>query len=169
MWEQHPRNLLPRSGQVTERRTGDDGTHQAGWPGTTRMVDCGDGTVYDRVSGLWIIKDHAAMGSPWDATMDWPDAIDNCLALTYAGHADWRLPNIVEAFGLCDYAPTAGPCIQSPLVVVNDQYYWTGTQRPSAPGAASAIIRWAGYAVTSADVITALHYALPVRGGRVNG
>ena len=52
---------LPRTGQVTEYQSGDDGTFQAGHPSTSRFVDNGDGTVRDTLYTpelMWVRTPH---------------------------------------------------------------------------------------------------------------
>ena len=87
---------LPRTGQTTSYRAGDDGDFEAGWPGG-RFRDNGDGTVTDFATGLMWVQDVGAdPGAPFNAAVNWDNAIDNCLALNYAGYDDWRLPNAKE-------------------------------------------------------------------------
>jgi len=58
---------LPRTGQTTEYVNGDDGTHQAGWPGANRFTDRGDGTVYDHATGLlWVKQPELIIPGPPD-------------------------------------------------------------------------------------------------------
>lgn len=57
LWTPDIRFDLPRTGQATQYAVGDDGDVQAGWLGTTRFVDAGNGTIYDRASDLIWVKD----------------------------------------------------------------------------------------------------------------
>ena len=87
---------VPETGQRTSYRTGDDGHLEKGvaWP-DPRFTDHGDGTVTDNLTGLeWVKAPHSLSGN--SGSMDWNDAVDFCRNLYYAGHSDWRLPNIKE-------------------------------------------------------------------------
>ena len=86
---------LPKTGQTTSYRTGDDGYHQRGvaWP-NPRFVDNGDGTITDKLTGLMWQR------VPLSTTKTWNDAIDYCNNLELAGHTDWRLPNKRELYSL---------------------------------------------------------------------
>lgn len=105
-----------KTDQVTVRRTGDDGDFQKGYPRSgDRFVDNGDGTITDNATGLMWVKEPGAIGGVWGTPgsptpMNWDLAIDRCLALNYAGHDDWRLPNIKELMTLVDFS-TRNPAI----------------------------------------------------------
>jgi len=47
---------IPKTGQITSYKTGDDGTYQAGSKANPRFVDNGDGTISDRVTRLMWVK-----------------------------------------------------------------------------------------------------------------
>ncbi len=98
---------VPKTGQTNSVAAGDDGELQTGleWP-ENRFMRTADYTLVDRLTGL-----------EWP---DWPqDAIsENSLAKTirsaakvcddleYAGHDDWRLPNVRELESLLNYGVT---------------------------------------------------------------
>lgn len=117
---------LPKTGQTTSYRTGDDGTYQKGFAGT-RFTDNGDNTVTDNATGLMWIKDHNAVGSPFNAVMNWNSAIDNSEALNYAGHTDWRLPNVKELFSIVDHS-TNNPCINAIFSNTQSNNYFSSTR-----------------------------------------
>jgi len=169
MWQQHPRNLLLRTGQATEQASGDDGTYQAGWPGTTRMVDLGNGTVYDRATGLTWVKDHTALDAPLNGEDTWATQLAACNALSYAGHEDWRMPNLMELLSVSDAGSTFSPCCRSPLVMVESQYYWTSTTRAKYPATNRYTIWFADCCEVSMTTSGTSKYCIPVRGGRING
>ncbi|MBY0277638.1 DUF1566 domain-containing protein [Candidatus Binatia bacterium] len=85
--------------------TGQDGETQAG--ATLAFVDNGDGTVTDANTGLtWEKKDDAAGTHDKDAYVSWADAFTHVAALNaaaFAGHTDWRVPNVNEIGTLPDY------------------------------------------------------------------
>ena len=87
---------VPKTGQTTSYRTGDDGDLESGtaWP-DPRFTNTGPSTVVDNLTGLeWIKAPHSLSGN--SETMSWYLAIDFCNALTYAGRDDWRLPTAKE-------------------------------------------------------------------------
>ena len=51
-----PLIALPKTGQTTSYRSGDDGDLEAGHPRTTRFVDTGRGVILDHVTGLMWVK-----------------------------------------------------------------------------------------------------------------
>jgi len=131
-----PQTGLPWTGQVTVYKAGDDGTYQKGYTtdrpivkgaGSTRFTDNGDGTVTDNATGLMWVKNPLLLGPPFDTFQYWAQSITACEGLTYAGHSDWRLPNVKELVSVLDYA-LAAPYVDPyffPAIVLN--YYWTST------------------------------------------
>jgi hypothetical protein len=124
---------VPKTNQSVVYRKGDDGTYQAGVEfEIPRFQDNGDGTVTDLATGLMWIKDPSAIGGVWGtpgnpSTMTWAEAIDACEELKYAGHSDWRLPNIKELESLIDYSKE-NPCIdQDSFENTQDGDYWGGS------------------------------------------
>jgi hypothetical protein len=83
-------------------------------------TDNGDGTVLDtRTNLLW---KRCAEGLVWDGAtcsgsaqyFTWGDALSQAAASTYAGHSDWRLPNVKELMTLveeCRTLPAINPVI----------------------------------------------------------
>lgn len=65
-------------------------------PSGTRFVDNGDGTVTDNDTGLIWVKD-AGEKTTYDTVLE-----NNQLA--FAGHNDWRVPNIKELYSLIDFS-----------------------------------------------------------------
>lgn len=96
----------PPTDQDWAEREGDDGWYRKGYPRTgVRFVDNGDGTITDRGTGLMWVKDPSQCGAPFGtpgspAYLSWNDSIDACYNLSYAGHSDWRLPNVKELITL---------------------------------------------------------------------
>ena len=82
---------LPKPGN----QTGETGIP---WP-NPRFNDNGDGTVTDKLTGLMWTKN----GNPY-GKRTWNEAIDWCDAYVYAGHDDWRLPNVKELRSIVNYS-----------------------------------------------------------------
>jgi hypothetical protein len=92
---------------------GQDGFYQSGCPSEGRFVDNGDGTVSDNCTGLMWQKGTADVdgNGSIDAEdrLSWQDALKYCNELQFAGHDDWRLPNVVELKSIYDYGRYGGP------------------------------------------------------------
>jgi len=164
---------LPKTGQVTSYRAGDDGIYEAGWwkgrlnaTNKTRFVAKtidGDDVVIDRATGLTWAADGNAQGcanggtKSWNAAIDWPFGID------FAGFGDWRLPNINELFSIMDFS-------KSPLLIdltlfpnTKNTEYWSSTTWPSHTGFAEIAYYEEGIIYYSSK--TSSHYLRSVRGG----
>lgn len=85
--------------------TGQDGADQAGTART--YADNGDGTITDVATGLqWEKLDDAGGLHDKDTLYDETAALAHVAALNaagFAGHADWRIPNVKELLTLVDY------------------------------------------------------------------
>ena len=84
---------LPKTGQTTLYRTGDDGDLEKG---LDVLHDNADGTVTDLRTGLMWPKDGTGLGYASGGNNSWFDAIDWANSLSFADYTDWRLPNINE-------------------------------------------------------------------------
>ncbi len=120
---------VPKTGQTTSYRTGDDGFLQKGvtWP-NPRFTDHGNGTVTDNLTGLMWTKD-ANLPS---GLRTWNQAVDYCVNMNagigYCGYNDWRLPNIRELFSLLDFGQTEFPLPAGhPFTNVQGGFYWSST------------------------------------------
>jgi hypothetical protein len=60
------------------------------------FIDNGDGTVTDTSTGLMWEQNGSTIGT-------WQDAFSYCETLSFAGHNDWRLPDINELQSCVDY------------------------------------------------------------------
>lgn len=106
--------------------------------GVNEFENNGDGTISDDATGLmWMQLDS-------EDTFDWENALEYAENSEYAGHTDWRVPNVKELQSIVDYdyAPGAtdpakdGAAIDpifSCTETVNEAgdadfgYYWTST------------------------------------------
>jgi hypothetical protein len=115
--------------------TGQDGEIRAGV--VPRYASHDDGTITDLTTGLvWEKKTPANM---FDA-YTWPEAFEYVAALNaarFAGHDDWRLPNVRELQSLIDYgrfdpavAPEFDDCDRGSCTVSGS--YWSSTSAFSA-------------------------------------
>jgi len=235
------RPWLPRTGQTTSYRAGDDAAFRAGRPGTMRFIDGGAGVVFDRHTGLWWVKQPELIipgatgvhptnqiqrfrstwavppgdglgdylpadlvqgdGSPdslfyvcvlqhtaavdkeppnptywrqtvWTASaanlttpaaMVWNDAIDNSLALVYAGFSDWRLPNAAEMLSICNFG---GDLVYFDVFTNVQDYHWTSSTRKFSTGQAYYTRQNNTFLGVSVAAKTTAYYVRPVRGGR---
>jgi len=171
-WTKTPRMSLPPTGQTTSYRDGDDGYFQVGWPGGTRFVDNGDGTtVHDRATGLEWVKEPGAIGGDFGSAgspsaMNWNDAIDNCLGLTYAGRSDWRLPNVLELLTLVNFEDSSSPTVYPAFPTPGSYTYWSSTILSVLTDRGMVVEFDATFQMTYA-LLTATYYVRPVRGGRI--
>jgi len=133
---------LPKTDQLTSYATGDDGNLQDGNPVSPIFVDNLNNTVDDKASGLQWIQDHAAIGTVdghnFTTYMTWADALAAVAALNvanYAGHNDWRLPNIKQLQSIVDYG-RVGPAINTIFLNCQSGYYWSSTTYAGYAGSA---------------------------------
>lgn len=106
--------------------------------GVNEYSDNGDGTINDQSTGLMWMQADNGEGIDWEAALSYAENSN------YAGHSDWRLPNVKELQSIVDYgySPSAtdaskvGPAIDplfncTPIIneAGNDDYgyFWTGT------------------------------------------
>ncbi|GAB6042185.1 Lcl C-terminal domain-containing protein [Endothiovibrio diazotrophicus] len=120
--------------------------------GNNLFSDNDDGTISDQATGLtWLQSDSGAFGSGdnGDGAMNWEQALAWCEGLEYAGHDDWRLPNVKELQSLVDYSRSPDvtnsaaidPLFDTTLLadginssgVANYPYYWSGTTHDDGP------------------------------------
>ncbi len=149
---------LPATGQVTCwdsggsvvacGGTGHDGEIQAG--ATLAYVDNGDGTITDLNTGLmWEKKSDDGSIHDKDTFYSWDDAfavhVAGLNSSTFAGHTDWRLPNVKELQSIVDYEavnPSVDPVFNSGCVAACtvttcsctvSSFYWSSTSNPLVP------------------------------------
>jgi hypothetical protein len=163
-----PPKYVPKTGQTTSYQAGDDGALQKGDPVTPRFVDNTNNTIDDKATGLQWVKDHAVLGTVggknFAAGMSWSNALLAVAALNaanYAGHNDWRLPNVKELMSIVEYG-SVSPAINGTFFpnTVSDGY-WTGTTYAGYTDGA-----WVVYfndGVVSSDDKNVGYYVRPVR------
>ena len=158
---------LPKTGQTMIYQMGDDGYYQMGYPigGGQRFIDNGDGTVIDTATGLMWIKDPQAAGL--GMTMYWYDAVNACENLIYAGHDDWRTPNINELMSMVDHSRYDPAWDTMFFVYPPDTWtpFWSSTVCAPWPDGAWCLYPYDGYK-TSWGIPWDMCYVRPVRGGQ---
>jgi hypothetical protein len=116
---------------------GQDGFYHTGCLSEARFIDNGDGTVTDHCTGLMWQKDTADVSVDGHVTDDrsdaltWCDALAYCENLSFAGHDDWRLPNVGELQSIVDYG-RFGPAID-PAFGSLSSVYWSSTTYAAFP------------------------------------
>ena len=130
-----PYSVLPKTGQtVSYGGEKDDGYYQMGNPVTPRFTagtGAATGTVTDNVTGLmWEQKTYSGISNVTNY-YTWFDAFNVFLngpqglnTANFAGHKDWRIPNINELQSIVDYSQTGttGPTIYS--IFTPTAWYW---------------------------------------------
>jgi Protein of unknown function (DUF1566) len=109
---------------------GQDAMYAMGCPVEGRFVDNGDGTVTDKCTGLMWQKDTADTSELFQDSLEWCDAIDFCEQLSFAGHDDWRLPNVRELQSIVDYGRREQAI--NPAFTALSEYYWSSTSYADA-------------------------------------
>lgn len=124
------RRVLPPTGQTISYRDGDDGYFEKGWNEAPRFKVIGDGTIIDNATGLMWGSDGFGPTGNNDHPVNWPDGIDYAIALDFAGHTGWRMPNVLEFMSVLDFA--VSPLILY-LIFDNAQRgdFWTSTTHPA--------------------------------------
>lgn len=94
---------------------GQDAFYANGCASEGRFVDNKDGTVTDNCTGLMWQKASADVNGDGasddkDFLVGWCGALAYCEALSFAGHDDWRLPDVRQLHSLVDYGRLV-PCI----------------------------------------------------------
>lgn len=135
----------PPTGQTVVYDPGDDGTTQKGYPRTgPRFTDNGDGTVTDNATGLMWAQDADEAGCNMGTPKRWEDAIMWSIPLNFAGHSDWRIPNIFELNSIYDMSK-ANPAIDTAIFPnTGPDNYWSSTTYHSVTANAWMVLGSAG-------------------------
>ncbi len=123
---------------------GQDGSYATGCPNdASRFVvndsgtpeDRSDDTVTDTCSGLMWQRDTADVNADGQLTdqdhTSWCNALAYCEDLSFAGHDDWRLPNVRELQSIVDYG-RINPSID-PVFGAFSAWYWSSTSYAGYP------------------------------------
>lgn len=164
---------LPKTGQVTQYRAGDDGQHEAGWwkgrlnaNNRERWIAktiVGEDIVVDRATGLMWAADHAQAGCFFYLPTNWNVAIDYANTLVFANFNDWRIPNVFELASILRFRGVAPFIEQPPFSNTVSDWFWTSTTYPIVVTRAH-MIRFSDCTI-SRDEKTENHYIRCVRGG----
>jgi hypothetical protein len=141
--------------------TGQNGEIQAG--STLAYVDNGDGTITDLNTHLmWEKKSADGSIHDWADGYPWADALSTFIADLnagggFAGHTDWRLPNVKELQSIIDYE-TGNPavsavfnadctpgCTVTTCSCTQPGTYWSSTTTASTPLYAWSVYFGNGY------------------------
>lgn len=109
---------------------------------TTAFVDNGDGTVTHTLTGL--MWKRCGEGQSWSGTtctgtldtLSWDQAVAAAASASFAGHDDWRLPNVKELSTLVEHRCWR-PAINHDVFpgVPYDAYFWSSTPAAWTDGA----------------------------------
>ncbi len=135
---------------------GQDAHYTTGCPPENRFTDNSDGTVTDHCTGLMWQKATAETNGDGQTPDDesdavlWCDALAYCENLSFAGHDDWRLPNVRELQSVVDYG-SVGASIDPTFGAFSagDAGYWSSTSDVNDPGRAW-LVRFGGGSVDTA-------------------
>lgn len=103
-----------------------------------RFIDNGDGTVTDaRTALMWT---RCSLGQTWNGTTcvgtaskhTWQAALQQADTFAYAGHTDWRLPNVKELVSIVERR-CSNPSINETIFPATPTF-WFWTSSPSAQG-----------------------------------
>ncbi len=145
---------------------GQDGSYATGCPSEGRFVDNGNGTVTDMCTGLMWQKDTADVNEDGQSTeedsIQWCNAMIYCENLSFAGHDDWRLPNIRELQSIVHYG-RINPSID-PVFGAFKTNYWSSTSNVSDPGLGWYVVFGRGF-VYAHGVGGPFYYIRAVRSG----
>src|ERR1041384_5600997 len=110
---------------------GQDGYYHLGCPADGRFVDNADGTVTDRCTGLMWTKSRMDVNGDFEITekdeMGWAAGINFIESSTFAGHNDWRMPNVEELLSLVDFSLQSPGGHYAALEFGSDGRLWSST------------------------------------------
>jgi hypothetical protein len=112
---------------------------------TAYFTDHGDGTVTHAATGLMWMKcplgqEGADCSTGSASTFSWKSALDTAAASGFAGHSDWRLPDVNELRSIVEercYQPAINTAV---FPVTPSSYFWS-----SSPHASNSNYAWLVY------------------------
>ena len=142
---------FPATGQTTSYTAGNGGDIQA--RATLRYTDNGDGTITDNNTKLvWEKKSADSSIHDKDTKYTWANAfavhiVGLNAGLGFAGHTDWRLPNVKELLSIVNYEtlnPAVSPafntrCVAGCTVLTcscTAAFYWSSSTGAGSPAGA---------------------------------
>ena len=150
--------------------SGDDGDLELG--AARSYTDNLDGTITDNTTGLmWEKLTNDSSIHDKDYTYSWANAFAVKIAAlnsaNFAGHNDWRLPNVNELQTLADYGrfnPAIDPAFNNGLdSFTRSSVYWSSTTSAGSPGLAWGVIFADGF--VRAIGMSNFGFVRAVRGG----
>ncbi|MEO5368222.1 MAG: DUF1566 domain-containing protein, partial [Magnetococcus sp. WYHC-3] len=161
-----------RTGQSVSMVTGDDAQKASGqpWP-AQRLIDNGDGTVSDALTGLiWLAEADCLGRLSWQNGINAISTLANgqCGLIDGSAPGAWRLPNRRELRSLVDHgrANPALPGGGAPFLGVTAESYWTSSTYADLPDQAWRVHMGEGDLLASSKEMAFAVW--PVRGGVVN-
>jgi hypothetical protein len=123
---------------------------EAGAPHPQSYTNNGDGTTTDNVTGLMWQQTPIIDGGSFPEVY-LPDAVSYCAGLSLAGHADWRIPTVVELESILDYnVAYPGPAFNATYFPgAPGNPFWSTTPVPNSQ---QAWFLESNYAVVSASI-----------------
>ena len=149
------------------------GAYGVTWP-SPRLVDNGDGTVTDHLTGLMWLKDASCLGTAnWatalttvaDFNLQMPSGSYACTDYTQGTYGDWRLPNRKEVFSLIDNDSTrpALPALHPFANVAPFAAFATSTTRAALVTAFWRTDTWIFSGIAPQSKLGSSYRMLPVR------
>jgi len=140
---------IPVTGQTDSYADYDDGYYEIGTAFSYQTSDpAGNGDIVttDNVTGLMWASDGNAAGCNFGAQTDWNSALTWAHNLSFAGHSDWKLPNINQLYLIHDLdAGILAPYIDHTYFpnTAPFSWYWSSTSIPSnTTGALNVYFRY---------------------------
>ena len=94
---------------------------------SNHFTDNGDGTTKDELTGLiW-------QQIPFPDSITWEQALYSADTLNFAGHSDWRVPNIKELQSINDESRINPSVNQTFFSGVTVEHFWSSTSLPNQP------------------------------------
>jgi hypothetical protein len=129
----------------------------------------GQPVVFDRMTQLeWqacaagLSGTDCATGSA--STIEWADAVAYCDGLTWGGHSDWYLPDVMQLSGIIDAGRTASPTINpTAFPGTPSNYFWSSSSYSGSSSSAWRVDFGYGY-VNGYDKTSSRHVRCIRRG-----